>query len=363
MYAVNSHSQSIFTDGFAVSIRLLICLFAGLLILLTGVSSTLAQQRNFKTSDRMVMTYLFCWYDIATYEQIVTRQSTDYLSVHPSPQTTWYDAAQPDFSKRKPPEMRGGPDFSYKNPYWFAQQLQWMKDAGIDAVAVDYMPVDPFLARSNLGAENLNLALSAVPSPPAVCLFLESAPFLRNTNLHTSAGVDRFFRGIQSFYSRIDRRHWLLINNQVPVILYKSDVEGLVISDAGLDRVRRNFKAWSGRELCFFGNESWQSKAPNSVRYDCAWGAANRRDRIISGKDLMSVSPGMSYKGRSGNAPRSSDGYRSAWEAARRTGKNWVAIETWSEFIEGSAIAPTVEEGSALLEITLNQAKRFKARR
>lgn len=320
-----------------------------------------AQQRNFRSSDRMVLTYLFCWYDIYTYEQIVANNNNDYLTVHPT-QTSWFDK-NPNYYLRRPPVINGLPPFSYREPSWFVQQLQQMRYASIDVAAIDFWPNPEHLSRSTIGATNLNIALNSMaPNCPAVCMFMETSLFLKDTNLATEAGAEKMFRGIVEFYSRIDQRHWLMINGEVPVILYKADVPRLNITDRGMNRVREKFKAWCGKPLCFFGNESWRKQAPGAVRYSCAWGAANRVDRSIVEKDLMELSPGMNYRGATGNAPRSADGYRAAWEAVRRANKNWVAIETWSEYIEGTAVAPTVEEGNAFLNITQSQARRFKNR-
>lgn len=327
---------------------------------LSGVKAE-AQQRNFRSSDRMVLTYLFCWYDIYSYEQIVGKNNNDYLSIHPT-QTSWFDK-NPNYYQRKPPRIDGLPPFSYREPSWFAQQLQLMQYASIDVAAVDFWPNTEHLSRSTIGATNLNVALNSMSgNSPAVCMFLETSLFLKNTNLATEQGAEKLFRGIVEFYSRIDQRHWLTVNGEVPVILYEANVAGLNITESGMNRVREKFKAWSGKPLCFFGNETWRSRARGAIRYSCAWGAANRSDRLIAEKDLMELSPGMNYRGSTGNAPRSVDGYRAAWEAARRSNRNWVAIETFSEFIEGTAIAPTLEDGNAFLNITQSQGRRFKNR-
>lgn len=58
-------------------------------------------------------------------------------------------------------------------------------------------------------------------------MFLETVPFLNNTNLGSLEGSENLFQAIVAFYSLIPRQHWLTIEGAVPVILYKVNIEGL----------------------------------------------------------------------------------------------------------------------------------------
>jgi len=65
---------------------------------------------SFKTTDRIVGTYYFYWYDINSQSHILNHDGTDALTTHPATLK----------------------DFSYKSVAWHKQQLTDMDAAGID---------------------------------------------------------------------------------------------------------------------------------------------------------------------------------------------------------------------------------------
>ena len=241
----------------------------------------------------------------------------------------------------------------------------------VDAVAFDYWGftdanVEP---RSKLAAATLNTAMNNLDQTgmlyPAVCLFLETVPLGNSgtpTDLRTEAGANRLFGVVRDFYSQVNRSRWLTVDGRAVVILYAAGIDGLTIAPFGLRRCREMFQNQFSTGLTFIGNSSWQSKAGSEISYSCGWGAAIRTDRLIEATDLMQVSPGYNYLGNTKGCPRNLDAYRTAWELARRQSRNWIAIETWNEWHEGTGIASTLEDGIEFLKITQSQARRFQQR-
>lgn len=331
--------------------------------------------RNFRKKDRMVMTYFFTWYNwqnpvLRSAEHITTPNGVDYLTLHPSPQTVAYDRRS-DYRKRGMPNVSGQPVLSYANPDWFRSELNSMIANGIDVAAFDFWGF-PWLdapPRSRFSLEVMNTAIDRMDIDqqpcPSVTMFMETTPLGvhgRPTDLETEDGAQWMFGLIRDFYSRVSPHRVALFEGKVAVILYESTPPGggLNLSGYGLRRCKDLFRAWYGRDLVFFGNNNWNAKTSGQITYTCHWGAARRPDRIMLQTDLPQLSPGYNYLGETKGTPPSPDLYRGAWEKLRKSGANWVAIETWNEWHESTGIAKTVEGGDELLRITQSQARRFK---
>lgn len=331
---------------------------------------------SYSPRDRMTMAYFFSWYNwpnplnLAS-EHFITERGTDYLSVHPVPQTVSYDR-NPNYSVRKPPNVSGNPVLSYCNKDWFISQLSSMSGCGIDVAAVDFwgFPWADVPPRSRLSLEVMNSAMDIMDSQrrlyPRIAMFLESKPISvlgRPTDLNTEDGAQYLFSIIRDFYSRINPQRVALFEGRVPVILYEANIKGLVVAPYGINRANQLFKAWYGRELAFFGNSTWKSKCGSGIRYTCHWGSAIRTSRYVDSTNLAQISPGYNYLGNTKGTPPDSSAYKDAWSNLRRGGANWVAIETWNEWHEGTGIGETAEYGKAFLNITKDQINLFKQRR
>jgi hypothetical protein len=93
-----------------------------------------------------------------------------------------------------------------------------------------------------------------------------------------------------------------------------------------------------------------------------AWGAAGRRDGIISAYDIVSIAPGFNYFNQRFNPRNNGQLYRGAWDAALRTGKRFIFIESWQENFEGTSIAPTLQHGWREWETTRRYSNIFHNR-
>jgi hypothetical protein len=51
--------------------------------------------------------------------------------------------------------------------------------------------------------------------------------------------------------------------------------------------------------------------------------------------------------------------YRALWEEAIKAKPDWVVIVSWNEWLEGTEIEPSVEDGDEYLKLTAEYAGRF----
>jgi len=76
---------------------------------------------------------------------------------------------------------------------------------------------------------------------------------------------------------------------------------------------------------------------------------------VLPGYDDTRIrQPGLAYPRRGG------DTYRETWKAVYESNANWVLICSWNEWHEGSEIEPSLEYGELYLNITAENARRFK---
>ena len=91
--------------------------------------------------------------------------------------------------------------------------------------------------------------------------------------------------------------------------------------------------------------------------------------RRLRGLSVETVLPGFDDRGPSrggGRAPgpmldRAGGAlYRSLWERAILDGPDWVLVDSFNEWHNGTEIEPSVEEGAAYLALTRREADRFQ---
>jgi glycoprotein endo-alpha-1,2-mannosidase len=77
---------------------------------------------------------------------------------------------------------------------------------------------------------------------------------------------------------------------------------------------------------------------------------------VIPGyNDTKMRKPGRNAERQDGNV------YRALWEEAIKAKPDWVVIVSWNEWLEGSEIEPSVEDGDKYLKITAEYAGQFLA--
>ncbi len=310
-----------------------------------------AGARSFKSSDRIVGTYYFYWYDAATKEHIVNAEDgSDGLTDHP-------------------PTLE---DFSYKSVSWHKKQLLDMSEAGIDVLLATFWGAPSerdakaalYWSYAGLGplVQAREELLREGKHPPFLGLFYDTSTLQWNAwrvhiDLTTDYGKQWFYATVRDFYSAIPPRHWAMIDGKPIVLLYaaafaKRHDQGFV------DFTKARFKVeFGGREPYLVPQDSWRVKG-DSV---CAWGGALG----LRNPGIGELGPGYDDTAVYGRKPliAKRDGgrfYESNWLKFLRRPSNFVMIETWSEFHEGTEICESKEYGRQYIELTGKHARLFK---
>lgn len=309
-----------------------------------------AEAKSFRNTDRIVGTYYFYWYDIQSKEHIIDGDGTDALTTHPAVME----------------------DFSYRSIRWHKQQLADMIAAGIDVV----LPVF-WGAPSEHGANaGLHWSYAGLPplvqareellregrQPPWIGLFYDTSTLQHNewryhADLTTDYGRRWFHATIRDFFSVIPPRHWAMIDGQ-PIVLLYSAAFASKHDQSCMDFVKAEFpKEFAGRVPWIAREISWRVKADSTV----AWGGALG----LRNPGVASLGPGYDHSAVPGRAPliverRGGKFYEEQWLKCLRRPSNFVMVETWNEFHEGTDVAESKEYGRQYIELTRKYADLFK---
>jgi hypothetical protein len=310
-----------------------------------------AEAKSFTSKDRLVGTYYFYWYCTETKEHIINPENgSDGLTDHP-------------------PTLN---DFSFKSVRWHKKQLSDMMDAGIDlllavfwgapserdpkaALYWSYAGLGPLVqAREELLREGKN--------PPRLGVFYDTSTLQYNAwhehiDLTTDYGKRWFYATIRDFYSAIPPKHWAMLDGKPIVLLYASAF-AKKHDQAFVDFAKAEFKKeFGGRDLYLVPQDSWQVKGDNT----CAWGGAFG----LKNPGIAELGPGYNDSAVYGRTPliAKRDGgklYEENWLAFLRRPCNFVMIETWSEFHEGTEICESKEYGRQYIELTRKYSDLYK---
>ncbi|MCC6124748.1 MAG: DUF5010 domain-containing protein [Pirellulales bacterium] len=309
-----------------------------------------AESKSFSAQDRLVGTYYFYWYDIYTGAHLRDGDGTDALTTHP-------------------PTLD---DFSYKSVRWHKRQLADMEAAGIDlalmvfwgspaeretaaGVPWSFAGLKPLVeAREELLREGKN--------PPRIGLFYDTStlqwnPWRYRVDLTTDFGKQFFYGTVRDFYSCIPPKHWAAIDGKPIVLLYAAAFAEKW--DQGfIDYTKAEFpKEFGGRVPWIAPQDSWRVKGDST----CAWGGA----LAPRNPGIGEIGPGYDHSAVPGREPlvrRREQGkfYEESWLKFLRRPSNFVMIETWNEFHEGTDIAESKEYGRQYIELTRKYADLFK---
>lgn len=310
-----------------------------------------AGSRSFRSGDRIVGTYYFYWYDIYTKAHIIDPEDgTDALTTHP-------------------PSLE---DFSYKSVRWYKTQLADMEAAGIDVALMvfwgspaehatntalhwSFAGLPPLVqARDELLREGRN--------PPRIGLFYDTSTLQWNhwryhADLTTEYGKRFFYATIRDFFSCIPPRHWAMIEGR-PIVLLYAAAFAKKWDQTLLDYVKAEFpKDFAGRVPWIAPQDSWGLKGDST----CAWGGALE----FKNPGIGEIGPGYDHSAVPGRAPLVRDRengrfYTRSWLQFLRRPSNFVMIETWNEFHEGTDICESREYGRQYIELTRKYAQLFK---
>jgi len=306
-----------------------------------GIHSNKSSRSNvahsFTSSEKIVMTHFFYWYNIQTGEHITNNDGSDSLTTHPS--------SYPTFTN---------PIFSYTNVAWYEKELKDMIAAGIDVMLPVYwgfpnnehvknkwsnaifVPLEQ--AMKNLEAEGL--------TPPKVGMFLDTSVFQHNPQKYLDLRTkdDGAIAGLiaADFFSQLPVNRWAMIDNQPIVVTYgstftkKYNAVGFIALD---DAVRTHL----GANPYLIADASWKEIPRDATS---AWGGAVRGTTIFG--NVAQFGPGYDDENVAGRVRTYRDReagkfYQKNWERVINSDAKIAIIETWNEFHEGSDIADSKE--------------------
>ncbi len=296
-------------------------------------SRDLAFTRTFGPKDRIVGTYYFYWYNVQTKEHILNGDGSDALTDHPA-------------------NMK---DFSYTSVTWHKKQLSDMMAAGIDVV----LPVFWGAPSEQDSQAHLHWSYAGLPPlvqareelvregkrPPLIGLFYDTSTLEYNqwnehVDLTSPRGKRWFYATVRDFFSMIPPKHWAMMERR-PIILLYAAVFAKNYDQKFIDYTKAQFaKDFGGHEPWIAAEVSWRVKADSRV----AWGGALG----LKNPGVASLGPGYDHSAVPGRTPlivRREQGkfYEDNWLKFLRRPSQFVMVETWNEFHEGTDIAESRE--------------------
>lgn len=310
-----------------------------------------AGAKSYRSSDRIIGTYYFYWYDAPSKAHIIDGDGSDALTTHP-------------------PTLEG---LSWKSTVWHRRQLEDMMAAGVDVVlpvfwgAPSEQSAKAHLHWSYEGMPPLVQAreelLRAGKQPPRIGLFYDTSTLRHNAwgehiDLTTDRGRQWFHATVRDFFSLVPPKHWAMIDDKPIVLLYsaafaKAHDQGVV------EYLREEFpKQFGGRVPWLAREVSWRVKADSVV----AWGGALG---LKNPGGVASVGPGYDHSAVPGRRPlvvdrRGGAFYEEQWLKLLRRPANFVMVETWNEWHEGTDVAESEEYGRRYIELTRKYSALFK---
>jgi hypothetical protein len=310
-----------------------------------------AEAKSFRSTDRIVGTYYFYWYDAPSKAHVVDGDGTDALTTHP-------------------PTLDG---LSYKSVAWHRRQLEDMIAAGIDVVlpvfwgAPSEQNPKAHLHWSYEGLPPLVQAreelLRAGKRPPRIALFYDTSTLRHNAwgehlDLTTERGRKWFYATVRDFFSMIPPKHWAMLDDR-PIVLLYSALFAKNHDQSCIEYLKTEFpKEFGGRVPWLAREVSWHVKTDSVV----AWGGALG---LKTPGGIASLGPGYDHSAVPGRTPlvvdrRGGAFYEEQWLRLLRRPANFVMVETWNEWHEGTDIAESKEYGRRYVELTRKYSDLFK---
>jgi hypothetical protein len=143
-----------------------------------------------------------------------------------------------------------------------------------------------------------------------------------------------------------------------PIVLMYAAAFAKKYDQSFIEFTKAKFKQdFGGREPYLVPQDSWQVKGDNV----CAWGGAF----ATKNPGIGELGPGYDDTAVYGRKPliaKRRDGklYEENWLKFLRQPSNFVMIETWSEFHEGTEICETKEYGRQYIELTRKYSDLFR---
>lgn len=319
--------------------------------------------------QKMILTYYYYWYQAderkaAPVSQVRDADGTSLLTDQPI--------------------RSAGPWFSYDRVQWHKDELTDIKRAGIDVILPVYRgDAESRAGYANKGLDCLVEALREIKSAkkpyPVVGMYLDTLCMTdeqgNGPSLKSEEAKSALYRMIYNFYSRIPEE----FRAQVQMADARADRPCHIVQlssanvFSGMDesfrsyieeRFRRDFDA----NILWLGDRDFKEKAPGFDGY-CRYGAGIRfgyddsaRIRIATvgaGYDDCAI-PGSTTPIRSREG---GDAYRADWSKALVKRPNWVILDGWNQFHEGSELCGSRQHGFSYVDATALQSLKFRGPR
>jgi hypothetical protein len=286
----------------------------------------------------LVVTYFFYWYNAATHQHL---RPQDGLPIHlpTSPAPSW--ASVP----------------------WFEDQLADMTDADINVVLPDYWGSSSEQEWSIQGLKTLVQARAEMvaehAATPTIGMFYDTS-IIKGVDLTTDAGIGEFYYNIQTFFRTVPEGDWARVNGRPLIWLFLPQDNNFDqrVFNVTYSRFTQEFKV----RPFIVQATGWDcattvSNCGKPVHTDASyvWGVA--QDGMQATELVAAAGPGYNDSLILGRTPEvvareSGAYYRRNLTAAVNSDRPIVAIETWNEIHEASAICETVEYGRKYIDLT-----------
>ncbi len=323
---------------------------------------------SFSSSDHIVMTNYYYWYDVASgAHTAATGQGA--LRYHP-------------------PNMQ---DFSYLSESWHARELKDMIAAKIDIMLPVYWGIPcqndaPETQWSDTGLAHLVRAMDSIiaagQQPPKIgmghdthALGLSSTYYNHpggKIDLTNAQGKARFYQPISNFFHIVPPQHWAQIDNR-PVIFVGSPDYAAAYDPSLFSYVRENFQREFGRLPYLIAEDLWLKNANMAgvlgSLVDSEYSGNGARDPNWHSNGTLGMAafgPGYSNVANPTPSPDRRNGgyYEDAWKQTLEWGKtpknNLAVVFTWNELHDGTNINDTQELGRQYIDLTAAYVCRFK---
>jgi hypothetical protein len=205
--------------------------------------------------------------------------------------------------------------------------------------------------------------LRAGRQPPRIGLFYDTSTLRHNAwgehiDLATVRGRQWFYATVRDFFSLIPPKHWAMIDDRPIVLLYSASF-AKKHDQSVVDYLHAEFPRQFGGRVPWLAREvSWQVKADSVV----AWGGALG---LKTPGGIASLGPGYDHSAVPGRTPlvvdrRGGAFYEEQWLKFLRRPVNFVMVETWNEWHEGTDVAESREFGRQYIDLTRKYADLFK---
>ena len=266
---------------------------------------------------------------------------------------------------RRAPEEGSGPWITFDRIDWHWRHLERSRQAGIDVVvpvidADEVRSGGPAARALGALAQARRLMEAAGVAAPQVAPCLEGGASVRDANAET----DALYQAVRAVFLRVDPSARARVpvrsgdRNEYAVLLWVRNAGLLAhLEPGGLDDLRGRFRSEFGDDIVLVAPEGSGFNVPALAR----WTPVAGRGVSVNGSGRLrvaSVSPCVALDAESprwpGAPPARRDGsaYREAWRQAMAGNAQWVIVDSWNDYVSGSEIAPTDQDGLRYSDMT-----------